>query len=467
MLDFTLASKSRPKLQNYLGTSLLCTVALACIAGLFVQLAPRTYSSKMTLNIPSVSSATSVDVPGRGSANFQSSSPYVGTQDPRENYRIIATSPKVLEMAAQIMQYPIDKMGNPKVKVVDGATVMEVAFLGKTAEEARDKTNAFYKALEMRLNELRQQADTDREQVVQRAISNSQQKLDLAQQKVASYRAQTGLSSEEQLQQLALNIEQLRRQRAEILSEQTKTASRFESLQGDLALSPRQATGSLRLQTDPLFQETIKKYSEVTTNLTNTESIYQPDHPAVLQERANQRELQSLLRQRAAELIGSKDFKQASISTPNASTARDALIQDLVVSQVNSKGLVAQVATLDRQIQVLEGKLAQLAQAQSNLDALKRNMNIAETVFSSKLAQLEVDNASAYDVYPKMQLLADADLPKSPASPKPNLVMLGVVGAAILLNSGALTLWGYRWKNWRQQQSSDNLTLSNHQADLV
>ncbi|MBE9030968.1 hypothetical protein IQ266_14625 [filamentous cyanobacterium LEGE 11480] len=458
---------ARPKLRHYLGASLFASAAIVCIAGLYLQVAPRRYSSGMILNLPSVSSATQVNVPGLGGTSVQNTSPYASSQDPRENYKIIASSDKVLEIAANIMQRPVSEMGKPKIKVVDGSTVMQVDFLGKTAEEARDKTQAFYQALETRLNELRQQATSDREQIVQRAISSSQQKLTQTQQQVAGYRASTGLNSEIQLRELAANIENLRRQRSELLSEQTQTASRMNALRGNLSLSSRQATDSLKLQADPLFQETVKKYSEVTAELTNTESIYQPDHPAVLQEREKQRELQSLLRQRATELVGSENLNRVSVSMPNGSRAREVLIQDLVVSQVNSRGLTAKVSTLDREIQVLEGKLAQLAQAQSSLDALKRNMQIAETVFSSKLAQLDVDNSDVYAAYPKMQLLSGANLADAPVSPKRTLVMVGAVAAMLLLNSGSLTLWAYRRKNWRQQQGLDGDGFSSRRPGLA
>ncbi len=458
--DFAPKPAARPKLLSHLGTSLFVTIGLGCIAGLYLQLAPRRYSSGMSLNLPSISSVTQVDVPGLGATSVQSTSPYASAQDPRENYKIIAGSDQVLASAANIMRRPVADMGKPKLKVVDGSTVMQVEFLGKTAAEARDKTNAFYQAFEQRLADLRRESATDREQTVQRAIGNSQQKLNLAQQQVASYRAQTGLSSEVQVQQLATNIENLRRQRSEILSDQTKAATRLESLRGNLSLSSQQASDALKLQADPLIQEAVKKYSEVTAELTNTESIYQPDHPAVLQEREKQRELQALMRQRATELVGAENVGQVSISTPSGSPAREILIQDLVLSQVDTQGLGAKIVTLDQEIAALESKLAQLAQAQSSLDGLKRNMQIAETVFSSKLAQLDVDNANDYDAYPKMQLLAAANLPDAPVSPKRSLILLGVGASALLLNTGAITLWAYRRKNWQQKYGIDDRGLS-------
>ena len=93
-------------------------------------------------------------------------------------------------------------------------------------------------------------------------------------------------------------------------------------------------------------------------------------------------------------------------------------------------------------------------------------MQIAETVFSSKLAQLDVDNANDYDAYPKMQLLAAANLPDAPVSPKRSLILLGVGASALLLNTGAITLWAYRRKNWQQKYGIDDRGL-NQQPGLA
>jgi hypothetical protein len=52
---------------------------------------------------------------------------------------------------------PIEKFGKPRIKLADSTTVMEVAFVGASPAEARNKSFALYKALQARLNELRDQ----------------------------------------------------------------------------------------------------------------------------------------------------------------------------------------------------------------------------------------------------------------------------------------------------------------------
>ncbi len=461
MAAFRMSSIPCPYLYHYLATSLLGSILIGSIATAYLQLAPQRYSSSMTLNLPSTNSFTRVDVPGLGGASVQNTSPYASAQDPRENYKIIAGSDQVLGMAALLMKKSIADMGKPTLKVVDGATVMQVSFMGNNPREAQAKTQAFHQALEIRLDELRKESVNQNEQSVQKAIGSSQKKLGLAQQQVASYRAQTGLNSEAQVQELAINIENLRRQRSELIAEQTKAASRFQSLRGNLSLNSQQATDTLKLQADPVLQEAAKKYSQVTAELTNTESTYQPNHPIVLQERETQRELKALIQNRSQELLG-RDPAQQGVNASISSPAREALMQDLVLSQVDAQGFGAKIVSLDSEIALLETRLTHLAQSQAKLDILKRNMQISETVFSSKLTQLGAESSDASDAYPKMQLLAAANLPDEPVQPKRSLVLVGAGASILLLNTGALTLWAYHRKNWYQRHGNP---MNNHKGD--
>jgi uncharacterized protein involved in exopolysaccharide biosynthesis len=438
----------RPKLRYYLGPSLLAVAILVGFAGFYWQRFPLRYSSIMTLNLR------------------QSDSSYTNVLAPRENYQIIANSQQVLDMAAQRMGRSIADMGQPKVQLVDKSTAIQVEFLGQTAAEARDKNHAFYQALTTRLHELRQQVATEQGQNVQQTIANLQQRLTTIQQQIAQQQLRTGLSTDIQLPELAANIENLRRQRVELLAEQVKTEARLKSLRRYLSLNPQQASDSLKLQADPLFQTIIKKYSEVTVALANTTSIYQPNHPAVRQERFQQRRLQALLRQRAKTLIGTSNLSRVNVSLPNGSLAQATLIQNLVMAEVDSHALKAQIATLDRSLQRLAGRLVQLAQAQSEIDTLKRHLRIIEALAATKLAQLNGNPANVYVTYPPIQLLAGPSLASAPVPSQRTLVMGGAVISALLITTGSLSLWNDRRKNWQAQVLHDR-ALPNQQLGLV
>jgi phage shock protein A len=87
------------------------------------------------------------------------------------------------------------------------------------------------------------------------------------------------LNSEEQIKDLTTNIEQLRRQRAEILAQQQQATTRLKELSTNLKLSAGQATDAFRLQTDQIFQQNLKNYSEASAALVVLESKFLPNHP--------------------------------------------------------------------------------------------------------------------------------------------------------------------------------------------
>jgi uncharacterized protein involved in exopolysaccharide biosynthesis len=75
------------------------------------------------------------------------------------------------------------------------------------------------------------------------------------------------------------------------------------------------------------------------------------------------------------------------------------------------------------------------------LDALKRDLQIAEAVFSSTLARLDIGRSNASGSYPLLQLLAEPSLPEAPSSPPPQLVLLGATLGSLFLTMGLVLLW--------------------------
>lgn len=441
----SLPSWVRPR-ESDRGLLKLCLVTNAAIWGialLYFRIAPRSYLSEMVINVPSSSSTTQIEVPGLGGTSIQSNSPYASAQDPRENYKILATSQAVLENAARQLNVTQETLGAPRIQIVAGTTVIRFAFTGKTPEEAQTKATAFYQALEDRLDELRQQGLQQREKSTQSTLGSSRQKLELAQKRLSEYRAQTGLNTEEQIKQLSTNIESLRRLRAELRSESSKTNARLNELTANLQVPSSFANDAFVLQSDPVFQEALKNYGEVSSNLASLRSRFTGNNPAVIQESAKRDQLRSVALNRAETLLNrpvdSRLLDILNLNNGSSPSARESLLRDLVIAQSDRQGFTMQAQDIDRQIEQLENRLKTLSQMQSKVDELKREMQIAETVFSSKVAQLDVDRSNVYDSYPQMQILSEPSLPKNPSSPKLLFIVVGALLSSVLVTSGLIT----------------------------
>ncbi|RUT06106.1 hypothetical protein DSM106972_033120 [Dulcicalothrix desertica PCC 7102] len=431
---------------GYLLLGLTTNVAFWVSAFLYLKVTPSTYTSYSAVNLPGASSNASVSLPGIGQASYENASPYASSssQDPRENYKFIAQSEPVLKAAAASLNMSLGEFGNPRVKVVDNTTVMTIEFKGASPHEAKNKSLAFYKAFETRLNQLRTQEAVRRDVGFQTGLDSSQKKLQIAQKNLSDYKASSGLNSDVQIKDLTTNIELLRRQRAEVLASQQQANARLTELSANLKLSAPQATDAFVLQTDQIFQQNLKNYSDASTTVVVLESKYLPDHPTLVAEKAKLDAAQFALLARSQLLLGRPvnlaTIKTLNLTSTNLGSSREVLFQELIKVQVDQKGLTTQAQAIKQQINLLENRLKNLTLQESKLDALKRDMQVAEAVFSTTLTRLDIGKSNTFGSYPLIQIITEPSLPDSPTEPKKSYVYLGAASGSLFSTTGLVLL---------------------------
>lgn len=410
------------------------------------------YASEMALTLPGSGSDARVSLPNLGSASYEDSSPYANSsiQDPREVYKVIAESEPVVKAAAKKLNVPLESFGSPRIKVLQNTTLMIFDINGDTPEQAQNKNLAIYQALQARLEELRRQEIAQRDAGLQTSLTSSQRKLEAAQKQLSAYKARSGLSGNEQVISLSTNIELLRKQRAEIVAQQQQANARLQQLSNNLNLSPKQAADAFALQTDQLFQQYLQTYNEANAALVVLESKFLPANPTVVRERARRDAAKVALLQRSQSLLGQpvteQILAQLNLSGTATGAAREKLFQDLVVVQTDQQGFQAQAQEITRQINQLESRLKLLAQQEGTLEALKRDVQVAEALFSSTVTRLEIGSSNALGSYPLIQMLAEPSLPNSPSSPKKKFALLGAALCSVFLTSALITLGLYKYK---------------------
>ena len=436
---------SKSRWMTAIGRILLINSIMILVAFLALKKTKQTYTTQVNLSIPSSSSNMSVNVPNISNTSISNSSPYGASRDPRASYQLIIESEQVLSQAATSLNLPLKEFGKPSIKLVDETTVMKMTLSGDSTEEVQAKANALYESLQARLDQLRNEEIDRREFGVQSSLGASRKKLMAAQDQVSRYRIRSGLSSDEQIKDLAKNIEELRRSRTALLAESSKSQTRLNELTQNLGISSQQASESFVLQSDLLFQQTLKNHSDITADLVILESRYMPQAPEVLLEKAKQKDVQSALLSRGSQLLGRSidrtmvdrlTLTGSSVSSNGGS--REALFKDLVTTQVEGNGTTSQVKTLDAQILQLESRLQTLVQKQSGLDTLKRDLQMTEAVFSSKLTQLDVNRGNVYDSYPLLQKLSGPDTPQQILFPNPIYIMLGTAAGSLFISSAII-----------------------------
>jgi uncharacterized protein involved in exopolysaccharide biosynthesis len=413
---------------------------------LYLKLAPPTYTSQLALNLPGAGSGVNLSFPDIGSATSSTSSPFGSpSQDPRANYQYIANDDNVIEDAAKSLNITSKEFGRPKSKLIDNTTILQFEIVAASPQKARDRSSALYRALTRKLDRLRAEEMSKRDVGIQATLESAQKKLQDAQRRLSEYKAKSGLNSVDQVKDLSSNIEQLRKQKAEALAQQQQVSQRLQQLSSDLGLSVKEAANAFTLHADRLFQQNLNDYNESTAMLTVLRSKWGNNHPSVVKEIGKQEASQSALMKRARLLLG-RNISQANLARLNMSsnsngTGREALFKDLVTVQAEYSGIVAQNETLAQQIVLLESRLDRLSQKASTLDRLNRDAQIAETVFASTLAKLDLGKSEIFVAYPLVQLIAEPSLPSEPTSPKPLFIYLGASLGSILVSAALLLLY--------------------------
>lgn len=434
---------------RYAAIGLAANAALWGITLTYLKTAKPVYTSGWAVIVPGAGSGVSVNLPEIGQASSSSSSPFgSASMDPRANYQFLITNETVLEEAATQLKISAKQLGKPKVKLVDNTSIMEFEVAGPTAADAQKRSRAIYEALQTKLTQLRIEEVAKREQGTQGTLTSSRQKLQQTQKNLSEYKALSGLSSSDQVKDLSSNIEQLRKQRVESFAQVQQMTTRLSQLSSDLNLTVPEASNAFLLQADQLFQQNLKDYNESSALLVVLKSKWGDNHPLVVKEATRQESARVAMLDRASSLLGRKvdrsTLQNLSIKSESGSS-RESLFRDLVSMQADQQGLVAQNEALTDQILELEARLKILVQKQSKLDNLQREVQIAEAVFASTLAKLDLGKSDIFISYPVTQLISEPTLPDEKTSPKPSIVFVGAGVASILITTGLAMLW------WRKE----------------
>lgn len=440
-------TKRQPRSKKFYLTMLLLGNLVIWSSSLaYLQFKKPSYESKWAIALPASNSTTSIDIPGVGQASSESETPFNSDfSDPRENYKYLAATEEVIGNAAKKLNIPLKKFGKPKIEAPTNTTLIEFKIGGEKPEIAYNKAIALQESLGASLKRLRKDESKDRSLELEDTLKTAGEKLAVARQKLAQFQIDSGLSSAEQTSNLTYNIEQLRKQRAEIIAQEQKTKSRFDGLQSDLGLSAQAAADAMALQSDSEFKEYLSNYSQVSRELANLKAKFSSNHPSVIAKQAEQRQTEAELFRRG-ELVLGKPITQNNLRNINAESngsvsQRANLFQELISLKAEQTSLLNQSQTLNQQISELEVRLAKLSQYGSKLQQLEKDVQLAQAVFSSTATKLDLSRAQTSASYPPISVVSHPNLPKDAAAPKPALVLLGSMMSSLLLTTGLLSLW--------------------------
>ena len=112
----------------------------------------------------------------------------------------------------------------------------------------------------------------------------------------------------------------------------------------------------------------------------------------------------------------------------------------LVQADAAYAGANERIASLDTQMDETAARVQALAGPATELDALLRDHQIAETVFASALARIDTNRTDMFASYPLTQTIEQPARPETAATPSKKIVLLGAAGTMFLYVTGLILL---------------------------
>lgn len=412
------------------------------LAIVYVALAPDRFESRMTLVLPGTGVGGSMNLESIGQASTNTSSAFASsTLSPTESYKRLLMSDLVVGNAAELVGEDISAFPQPAIKLIDQTNLIEVTISSSDPAKARSRMRALKQSFDAALDSLREDEGATREAADASRITELQEKVDLAQEALLDFQAETGLIS---LDQFAGRITELDRLKAAERDRRVQVAESGAStgrLSATLATSLPQARYAMRLKADPEFRELLQLHARTSAILSEKSATLGSAHETIEELTAEKTFLEREMAKRGRELTGMSEDGVLNFADLAVSDTRESLFASLSERDSRHAGNGAALSELKRQI-ASQSKVAgtQVEQA-SKLADLTRDLRVAEAVFSSALAQLDTNKSDIFASYPLVQTLEVPSLPKSKSSPQPLIAIAGAMGATIFILIGFLLLW--------------------------
>ncbi|MFO1055361.1 MAG: hypothetical protein U1E53_00170 [Dongiaceae bacterium] len=429
--------RARYLLTGLLGLGVIWGAAIA-----YLKLAPRAYTSGFTLVLPGSGAGSSINLESLGQATSTSSSAFsTPEQSPTENYRRMLISGRVIAAAAALSHDPYDAFPLPKVELVDMTKLILVKLTGPTPAQAEKRAAGLHTAFLATLDELRQDEIQGREASYRDMLAGYKLSLDRARQRLIEHEAATGLVSIDQYNAMVSALEGLRQQLRQVEAKEAETRGVIGALTKALGADAATASAAMVLRADPLFQALIDQLAKQDAALAQLDATLGGNNPKLAELLAQRKTTAARLAERGAQLTGRARDAFAKARDLSTKDERARLFERLVSASADEQGLLSSILSLRDQIATQQERVVALAKDASHLDDLKRDVQVAEAVFSSALARIGTTKSDIFASYPMVQTLEAPQVPERPSSPSPLLAVGGGMMASLAFTFSLVLIW--------------------------
>jgi len=430
---------------RYMRYAATLSVGIAVILGLAAAVytfTPRTYSSGFTLILPGAGASSSVNIETLGQTSTNSASAY-GSQSlsPTENYKKLLQSYRLRGRVAEQFGLQIAEVPAPRIRLANQTQLIYVSLTADSAEKAKTFADAWLNIFDNEINALRVEEQCIREDAYRATLLGFEEAVETSRTKIIAFQAEHGLISVEQFQGLVARSAAMKFEASEAETKADVAEREIARLSNLLGLSPEYAAKVMVLQSDPVFQSLYESLSNAKNLYAELSNMYGDNHPQLRAATEETVGLQDALSARGKEVLGFEVFQTINQRQYAANNERARLISELVQAAVSHAGARQRFISLNAQQIEVSARVDMLAEPATELDALLRDHQVAETVFASALARIDTNRTDMFASYPLTQTVERPDMPTVPVTPSKKLVVIVAIGAVFLYAIGLILLW--------------------------
>lgn len=408
----------------------------------YLALMPPTFTSGFVLVMPGTGAGSSVNLPTLGQATSTSSSPFASPElSPTENYRKMLLSRRLLTAAAKAADENPDAFPAPRIDLADQTKLIAVKVTGRTAGQAAGRAEALRTSFLAMLDALRNDEIQMRDVAFRNQLAGYKVAVEQARQRLTAHEAETGLVSLEQYSVIVASVERSREALRDVDTRLANTRAGVAELTRQLGVTPEQAAAAMALRSDPLFQSLLEQLAKQETEMATLTGTHGPANPRVADLTAERAGVVAKLTARAAEVTGIRRNDILKLRDLSTREERARLFERIVGQTADAESLAATRAKLIEQIEAEQVRVSRLAPAASHLDDLRRDLQVAEAVFSSALARTDTSKSDYFASYPMVQTLEDPEVPSRKSGPLPSFALAGGFAATLLIIASLVLTW--------------------------
>ncbi len=412
------------------------------LAAAYLLLVPRSYTAAFVFVLPGTGAGSSLNLESIGQAVSTSASAFSSPDfSPTQNYRRMLLSRRVLNDTAARLGMSEDSFPTPRVDLADQAKLISISVVAREPQLAQARAEALQETFLAILNELRREEIETRDLAYRDTMRGYQDRLDRSRQALIAHQGETGLVSLDQYGTIVAAVERLREQLREVNARLAQARAGSDRLVEVLGSSPDLANSALLLRADPIAQELLGLLARQEAELSTLTGIRAAGNPRVQDLGAERASTLRRLAERVAEVTGQRPANLLRLRDLGLRDERARLFERLVGGMADLGGLEGMQTQLVAQITAEQEGSVRLATQASRLDELRRDVQVAEAVFSSALARLDTSRADIFASYPMLQTLEAPSLPRRASSPLPILAVAGGMGASFFLFLAMGLIW--------------------------